>query len=68
MYERYRPYILVSPALLVILVLFIGGLIFGLARSFNYFPLIGLNDPNLDAYLLSFRCGRATQLLHQPGS
>lgn len=50
MYERWRPYILISPALIVILVLFIGGLIFGLARSFNYFPLIGLNDPNLDAY------------------
>lgn len=50
MYERYRPYILISPALIVILVLFIGGLVFGLARSFNYFPLIGLTDPNLDAY------------------
>jgi len=50
MYERFRPYLLVSPALLVILVLFIGGLFFGLARSFNYMPIIGLNDPNLDAY------------------
>ena len=50
MYERFRPYILVSPALLVILVLFIGGLFFGLTRSFNYMPIIGLNDPNLDAY------------------
>lgn len=50
MYERWRPYILLSPALLVIFVLFIGGLFFGLIRSFNYFPLIGLTEPNLDAY------------------
>lgn len=50
MYERYKPYILLSPALLVILVLFIGGLFFGLIRSFNYFPLIGLTEPNLQAY------------------
>ena len=50
MYERLRPYILLSPALLVILVLFIGGLYFGLIRSFNYFPLIGLTEPNLEAY------------------
>lgn len=51
MYERYKPYILLSPALLIILVLFIGGLFFGLIRSFNYFPLIGLTEPNLDAYV-----------------
>jgi len=50
MYERFRPYLLVSPALLVILILFIGGLFSGLARSLNYMPIIGLNDPNLDAY------------------
>jgi putative spermidine/putrescine transport system permease protein len=50
MYERFKPWILLSPALLVILVLFVGGLFFGLIRSFNYFPLIGLTEPNLDAY------------------
>jgi len=50
MYERFRPYLLISPALLVILFLFIGGLLFGLARSLNYMPIIGLNDPNFDAY------------------
>jgi len=50
MYERLRPYLLISPALLVILILFIGGLFFGLARSLNYMPIIGLNDPNLQAY------------------
>ena len=50
MYERYKPYILLSPALLIILILFIGGLFFGLIRSFNYFPLIGLTEPNLEAY------------------
>ncbi len=50
MYERFRPYIFLSPALIIILVLFIGGLFFGVIRSFNYFPLIGLTEPNLDAY------------------
>lgn len=50
MYERFRPYLLISPALLVILFLFIGGLFFGLARSLNYMPIIGLYDPNFDAY------------------
>lgn len=50
MYDRLKPYILLSPALLIILVLFIGGLFFGIIRSFNYFPLIGLTEPNLEAY------------------
>jgi len=50
MYERFRPYLLISPALLVILLLFMGGLFFGLARSLNYMPIIGLDDPNLRAY------------------
>lgn len=50
MYERLRPYILLSPALLVILLLFIGGLGFAVARSFNYMPIIGLTDPSLKAY------------------
>ena len=50
MYERIRPYVLLGPALFVILVLFIGGLYFGIARSLNYMPIIGLIDPNLEAY------------------
>lgn len=41
---------LLAPALLVIGVLFFGGLVSGLARSFNYMPLIGLTEPSVDAY------------------
>lgn len=48
--ERLRIWLLLTPALLVIIVLFLGGLVSGFARSLNYFPLIGLNDPNFDAY------------------
>ena len=49
---QHRPKIalLLAPALTVIGVLFFGGLAVGLLRSFNYMPIIGLNDPNLDAY------------------
>ena len=48
--ERLRIWLLLTPALAVIIVLFLGGLVSGFARSLNYFPLIGLNDPNFDAY------------------
>ena len=49
---QHRPKIalLLAPALTVIGVLFFGGLAVGLLRSFNYMPIIGLNDPNLNAY------------------
>ena len=42
--------LLLTPAILVILLLFMGGLITGFLRSLGYFPLIGLNDFNFDAY------------------
>lgn len=48
--QRLRIWLLLTPALSVIVVLFLGGLVSGLLRSLNYFPLIGLDDPNLDAY------------------
>jgi putative spermidine/putrescine transport system permease protein len=55
MSERTRQLVqialLLTPALLVIFVLFMGGLITGLGRSLNYMPIIGLNDPNIDAYI-----------------
>ena len=49
---QHRPKIalLLAPALTVIGVLFFGGLAVGLLRSFNYMPIIGLKDPNLNAY------------------
>ncbi|MGP1396103.1 MAG: ABC transporter permease [Inquilinaceae bacterium] len=50
MSERLRIFLLLAPALAVIVVLFLGGMVLGLARSFNYMPIIGLTEPNLDAY------------------
>ena len=46
--------LLLAPAILVILLLFMGGLITGFLRSLGYFPLIGLNDFNFDAYTIIF--------------
>ncbi len=52
--QYLRIFLLLTPALLVIIVLFMGGLLAGFSRSLNYFPLIGLDEPNLDAYRLIF--------------
>ncbi len=46
--------VLLAPVIVVILLLFMGGLITGFLRSLGYFPLIGLNDFNFDAYLSIF--------------
>jgi putative spermidine/putrescine transport system permease protein len=45
-----RTWLLLSPALLVIVVLFLGGLSFGVAESLGYLPLIGKYSLSLDAY------------------
>jgi putative spermidine/putrescine transport system permease protein len=45
-----RTWLLLSPALAVIVVLFLGGVFFGVIQSLNYLPLIGQYDLNLDAY------------------
>jgi putative spermidine/putrescine transport system permease protein len=50
MSDRMRIILLLTPAVAVIVMLFFGGLAVGLMRSFNYMPVIGLTDPNLDAY------------------
>jgi putative spermidine/putrescine transport system permease protein len=50
MQDRLKIALLLGPALIVIIGLFFGGLALGLLRSFNYMPIIGLDDPNLDAY------------------
>jgi putative spermidine/putrescine transport system permease protein len=50
MTERTRALIQLAPALFVLAVLFFGSLVIGLMRSFNYMPVIGLTQPNLDAY------------------
>jgi putative spermidine/putrescine transport system permease protein len=50
MTDRLKIALMLSPALAVIGLLFGGGLAAGLMRSFNYMPVIGLTDPNLDAW------------------
>ena len=50
MSDRLRIFLLLAPALAVIGLLFGGGLVIGIMRSFNYMPVIGLTEPNLDAY------------------
>jgi putative spermidine/putrescine transport system permease protein len=54
LYHRYRILLLLSPALLVIGVIFGGGLFVALLRSFNYMPVLGRTEPNLDAYRAIF--------------
>lgn len=48
--HRLRLFLMLAPAVGVIGLLFGGGLTFALLRSFNYMPVIGLNDPDLAAY------------------
>lgn len=54
MSQRLRIFLLLAPALAVIGLLFLGGLAIGAMRSFNYMPVIGLTEPNLDAYRAIF--------------
>ncbi|WDR06281.1 ABC transporter permease subunit [Devosia rhodophyticola] len=54
MSDRLKIFLLLAPALTAIIVLFMGGLGIGLARSLNYMPVIGLVDPNFDAYVTVF--------------
>ena len=54
MSDRLKLILLLAPALLIIGGLFFGGLLIGLMRSFNYMPVIGLNDPDFSAYISVF--------------
>lgn len=48
--ERLRVPLMLSPALAVILILFMGGLVMGVMQSLGYMPIIGRYDLTLDAY------------------
>ena len=48
--ERLRVPLMLSPALAVILILFMGGLVLGVMQSLGYMPIIGRNEITLDAY------------------
>lgn len=54
-FERLKIWVMLSPALVVLGAVFLGGLGFGVARSLNYMPIIGLTRPNFDAYRGLFR-------------
>lgn len=45
-----RPYILLAPALFIILGIFMTGIIVGFAQSLGYFPVIGLKEITLKYY------------------
>jgi putative spermidine/putrescine transport system permease protein len=49
--ERLRVPLMLAPAMAVILLLFLGGLILGLMQSFEYMPVIGKYDFTLQAYV-----------------
>ncbi|MFW6280393.1 MAG: ABC transporter permease [Halanaerobium sp.] len=50
-FKKWYPYILLSPALLVLSVLFLGGVILGLSQSLGYFPILGLEEPTFSYYI-----------------
>ncbi len=53
--ESLRPYILLTPALTVIVIFFLSGFVLALVQSFGYFPVIGLKEFTLKYYMHIFR-------------
>ncbi len=51
---KLKPYLLLTPALVILVGLFLGGVILGLLQSFGFFPLIGLKSFTLKYYLEVF--------------
>ncbi|MGM0898044.1 MAG: ABC transporter permease [Bacillota bacterium] len=50
MWRKSKPYLLLLPATGTIILLFFGGILDGLLKSFGYFPAIGETGFNLAAY------------------
>lgn len=50
-FKKWYPYILLSPALTVLFLLFLGGVLLGLSQSLGYFPILGLDDPTFKYYI-----------------
>ena len=48
--DTVRVAVLLAPALLLIIVLFIGGIVLAIMQSVGYLPMIGKTDFSLDAY------------------
>lgn len=49
--ESLRIWLLLTPAVATIMLLFVGGVIVGLGQSIDYLPLLGRNTPTLHYYL-----------------
>jgi putative spermidine/putrescine transport system permease protein len=54
MTRRVTIGLLLAPAMIILIVLFFGGFLLGIMQSMSYMPLIGLTEPNLDAYRAIF--------------
>lgn len=52
--ERNKPWVLLLPALTVLVLLFLGGIVLSVIQSLNYQPIIGNTTINLDAYISIF--------------
>jgi putative spermidine/putrescine transport system permease protein len=50
-FKKWYPYFLLSPALLVLFALFLGGVILGLSQSLGYFPILGLEELTFRYYI-----------------
>lgn len=50
LHKNIKPYILLTPVIIVILGIFVSGLIMGLTQSFGYFPAVGLKEFTLKYY------------------
>lgn len=48
--ERLRIALMLAPAVVVILALFVGSMVFAVGQSLGYMPIIGLYTLNFDAY------------------
>jgi len=48
--EAVKPYLLLSPMLLILIGIFVTGIVMGLLQSFGYFKAIGLTDFTLKYY------------------
>lgn len=55
MWGKSKPYWLVLPAVSIIVILFFGGLLEGLAQSLGYFPAAGQFGVSLEAYTYLIR-------------
>lgn len=54
MVSRWQIWLMLTPALAVLLLLFVGGVVVGFGQSLEYMPMIGLQRPTLQHYAAIF--------------